>query len=799
MPMSDRIPSARRLALSFSSLAAIVVAQPAFAQSTAATDQAQPNAADTQGGIEDILVTAQFRGQNLQDTPLAITAVSGETLEARSQTQITEIASFAPNVNLTSANSSFGSAVQAYIRGIGQQDSSAALEPGVGIYIDDIYYGATFGAVFDLSDLERVEVLRGPQGTLAGKNSVGGAIKLFSQKPDGAGGGYIEATGGSFTRIDVRAGANFTLADGLYARVSAITKHRQGYLKRLDFGCVNPTGGLPASPTSGEGCEIGTEGGQDLTAARLALRYAPEGSPLEINLIGDITEDSSESTPLKLISANSPAVRSYDAANPFGGVPLDGRFLTGAESYTNYATYRNGGNYTALGFLPYQVAPGSFVTEPQSSVRSWGLSGTIDYDLGGGFALKSITAYRSADGTSSADLDSSPLDAELIVQRLVHEQFTQEVRLSGAVGDFADFTVGGYYYRGDDLIQNHIEIPGNILDFLSYDPVETTSKSVFAHAEFHLTDTLNIVAGLRYTDDKKTYTFSRRNTDGTIPAGIPFNVNFLLAGLEGQSATYTGDRLDYRIGANFHVTPDVMVYAQVSTGFKGGGVNPRPFNPGQVRTFGPEKLTAYEAGIKADLFDRRVRLNTAVFYNDYQDIQVTLLACPDAPCASPANAGNADVKGVEAELTIEPVDGLTIDGTLGYIDFEYTYINPATGIALSAVTPFTNEWQLSGGIQYVADLGTSGKIIPRLDWAYQSEFFYNADNSPGSLVEGRSLFNARITYETEDRDWSLSAGVTNLFDKFYYATKFDNSNLFGVVQGVPGRPREWSLTLKRRF
>src|SRR5690606_4250379 len=236
-----------------------------------------------QAGADEIIVTAQFRTQRLQDTPIAITAVSGDLLEARSQTSIVDIGNFAPNVNLSQAAAIQGNAISAFIRGIGQEDASFALEPGVGIYIDDIYYGTTFGAVMDLTDLDRVEVLRGPQGTLAGKNSLGGAIKLFSRKPDGSDDGYVEATYGAYDRVELRGSAGFTVADGLYARFSGVASRRDGFFKELDYGCVNPGDGIPATTTDKD-CVIGRAGGHELFGLRGAIRYAPAGSPIEINV-----------------------------------------------------------------------------------------------------------------------------------------------------------------------------------------------------------------------------------------------------------------------------------------------------------------------------------------------------------------------------------------------------------------------------------------------------------------------------------------------------------------------------------
>jgi iron complex outermembrane receptor protein len=253
-------------------LAACGAAFPALAQTESAGEE------DTGGN--EIVVTAQFREQNLQDTPIAITAVDAETLEARGQTTVTDLADYAPNVALEPASGIQGNSIAAFIRGVGQSDASFALEPGVGIYIDDIYYGTTFGAVMDLTDLERVEVLRGPQGTLAGKNSVGGAIKLYTKEPDGAGDGFVEATYGSFDRLDLRASAGFALTDELFARVSGVSKTSDGYMKRLDYGCVHPDSGIPMTGAGDDDCELGTEGGRDLQAVRLALRYAPVEAPL---------------------------------------------------------------------------------------------------------------------------------------------------------------------------------------------------------------------------------------------------------------------------------------------------------------------------------------------------------------------------------------------------------------------------------------------------------------------------------------------------------------------------------------
>jgi iron complex outermembrane receptor protein len=773
-----------------------LLAGPGWAQSSDSQAPA-PAANDT----PEIVVTAQFRSQRLQDTPIAITAVTAATLEARGQTSVVDIGAYSPNVNLSQATAINNNAVSAFIRGVGQDNSGFAFEPGVGIYIDDVYYGTTFGANLDLTDLDRVEVLRGPQGTLSGKNSVGGAIKLFSKKPDGDEGGFLEGTYGRFNRIDIRGSADFKLGDGWFVRVSGVAKKVGGYFTELDFGCANPGQGLPAQPNS-KNCVIGHEGGTDQKALRLALRYAPAGSRLTVDLVGDINDDTSQPVADKLVYADNPAIRSYVASDATAGVPFDSRFITGAHSYTSYATFNSGGNYTALGFLPTQVVPGSFNPGRVNTARNYGGSAVVNYELADNFSLTSITAWRRASGETSIDVDGSPLAIIVEDLKLRHEQFTEEVRATGKVGTLIDYTVGGFYYDAHDRQYEHIQIPTVLFDFLTNDPVSNKSESAFAHVEFHPVEGLNVIGGVRYTHDEKTYTFSRRNIDGTLPSGIPLTTNFIIAGLDGLSGTYKGNHVDYRIGVNYRWNTSLMTYAQVATGFKGGGVNPTPYVADQIVPFGPEKLTSYEVGFKSDLFDRALRIDGDVFYNIYRNLQEQLYYCPQSTsttCALETNGGNAHVKGAELEVTVRPVRALTINGSLGYLDFNYTNVNALTGITKDMKAPFTNKWQASGGVEYAIDLGGKGSLTPRFDVAYQSSFYYNSVNNPYNLVAGRAVSNGRITYESPNKSWMLAASVTNLFNKFYATGINENIVNYGVVTQSIGRPREWSVTIRRRF
>jgi iron complex outermembrane receptor protein len=317
------------------------------------------------------------------------------------------------------------------------------------------------------------------------------------------------------------------------------------------------------------------------------------------------------------------------------------------------------------------------------------------------------------------------------------------------------------------------------------------------HTVWHLTDQLNATLGARYTDEEKSYTFSRRNLDGT--------PNAVLGSLNGLTGTYEGNRTDYRGGLDYQWTSDLMTYAQVSTGFKGGGINPRPFFASQVQPFGPETLKAYEIGVKSDLFDRTLRLNLSAFFNEYKDIQLTRLTPP--PIAQPINAGDADVKGVEIEATLRPIDGLTIDASGSWLDFKYTRINPvaipsasrfAPGVVpVLGVSPNTPEWKGALGIQYEFAAGTSATITPRIDGIYQGNMFGNFGNSPLNEVESYTIVNTRLTWRSGG-SWEAALAVTNLTNEEYFLNLQDFSAA-GVVTGQPGRPREWAVSVKRNF
>ncbi|MCW2393597.1 MULTISPECIES: TonB-dependent receptor [unclassified Sphingobium] len=827
-----------------SSAIALISSTNAFAQDAA------PQAGNTQAASDgDIIVTAQFREQNLQDTPIAITAVNSAMLEARSQTDISQVANQAPSVTLKPQGAAYGPALGANIRGVGQFDFNPALEPGVGFYVDDVYYATLTGSILDLLDLDRVEVLRGPQGTLAGRNSIGGAVKLYSQKPEGTNSGYVAAAYGSRNRIDLRGSADFNIAPGIDMRLAGVAKKQEGYVTRLDYGCVypaggtatlpttaplnggslmNPVGGIPAR-TSRADCVLGKEGEVNYIAARGQLRLRPSET-IDINIIGDYTDDDRQAAGSVLLartypngglaSPNFPLAPNppYTTGTPPSGavprdiqpfaavVPYDTRFVCGP--YCNYATY----DMPADG--PYRASSGN----GRVRFKGWGVSGQIDWEIAPNLQINSITAYREYESNFSNDNDVSPLAHSLGYGPLTFRFFSQELRLNGSINDQIDFTLGGYYSDQKSVYTSFQDLRSSALQFQQSDPVNADSKAAFAHISWNPVDALTLTGGIRYTEEAKTYTYVRQRpyldpTSVTANGVLPLN---------GTVGNYSGNRVDYRANVQYAFSNDVMAYAQFSTGFKGGGVNPRPFFVQQALSFGPETLNAYEIGLKTDLFDRVLRFNVAAFLSKYKDIQLSLGNCTaitgagfGAPCALPVNAGDADIKGVEVEVTLRPTEGMSIDGALSYIDFEYkkfgTYTAGTSTVSVGGPTnlsgpqfgdyaPYTPEWKWSLGVQYKIDLGTAGSLTPRVDGSYQSKVYTVSANRSSNRIDAYGVANARLTWRNADEDLDVSFEVTNLFDEYYLLTIYDQTvGSQGYSNGQPGRPREWAVSVKKKF
>jgi iron complex outermembrane receptor protein len=779
-----------------------------------ASGPAQAQGKSDAGSVETVTVTAQFRKENLQETPLAITALTGAMLEARSETSLEDVAAQAPNVILQPSPAAYGNSMRAQIRGVGQTDFDPAVDPGVGIYIDDVYFPTLTGSNFALLDLDRVEILRGPQGTLSGMNSLGGSVKLFSQKAAGTNDGYVEATYGNYKHIEVRASGDFSLIpDKLFLRLSGVSKKTDGYVQLVDYSCSHPndpyviSGAIPRGNFS-SGCQTGTEGGVDYTAVRASARWLAS-SAVEVNWITDATQENDGTT------ANTLLGTFPTQSLTFQGVPYDNRFVP-KNPYVNYANFLDPGlTYQAINVSGAPGAPnGPWAVNGNNTLDSWGTSVTVDWRIADKLSLKSITSYRRYTSGFGDDNSDSPVALVLEQGEFKNRQYSEELRLSGEVADFVDYTLGGIYFNQLTYYQSREDNPfvpygtptQPTFDFEQNDPTRTKTHAAFLNATWHLTHALSLNTGVRYTKENKTYTFERLNIDGVTayqPLSNPANP------LNGKAGLFDGSHVDYRVDLDYQWTPGLMTYVEWSTGFKGGGITPRPYFPQQVISFAPETLKSYEAGLKSQWLDNRVRANFAVFDEYYYGYQAfaTPQTCVDAngallppqysnPCGEYQNVADAKGKGAEAELEFHPIEGLLINASYSYLDFKFTRsLSPAIPVGESA--PQIGKTRASVGVQYETHLGPYGTLTPRIDASYTPGSCGNITCDADVQNIAYTLANGRLTYWSPKREWSLALQVTNATNKLYYITKTNTGA--GYLDGQIGQPRMWAITLRKEF
>jgi len=837
----------KALALGSVSLATLIASQPAMAQVLTEAEESEVAAEAPEAGIGDIVVTATRQPTNLQDTPIAITAVTAEALEERGITNIGELTSVVPNAQFRRVQGAFGPGVSAFIRGLGSGDTGLAGEPAVAFYIDDVYYPVLLGANFDLLDISHIEVLRGPQGTLFGRNSLAGAINIVGTQPQtGEASAYVEATVGSFDRRDIRAGFNVPLGATAALMVSGSSKQRTGYQEQLDFTCemnrrgtpqlagtFPVTGPLQGNATNGspDDCVIGHFGGEDVQALRGSILW--EATPeLSLTITGDYIRDQSENAADYVVDIDpnraSSNMRSQAA---YFGVTIDSRFSTG-DPYSTYVTYTD--QIAAGTLIPGNTyyngtgTRGGYVLPDQNDLTNWGVAGKLNWDIGSGIDLTAVLAHRQLDEIHTFDTDGIPLVVEHVINDIVNTYTHAELRLAGT-SELIDW-VGGLFYFDAKGVQNASLIQaatgGQRSIFTTYEPV---SKAVFANATIRpFGERLGIVLGARYADDEKEVNFS--NVADFSASDPTTDIIF--------AVTPADKKFSWKAGLNYQLNNDMLFYASASTGYSLPTYNPRPLQKTQVaQTDGNENI-AYEIGAKLDLLDRMLRINLAAFYTDFTNRPTTiggaeaLLGPNDQPvtgnqqleglpggpegstrCSTvtvPAGTGitclgrtyyintPATVRGFELEYVLNPLDGLVINGSVGYSRFISPDIE-ARAVNRRQSNPF---WTANAGIQYeLAAEPLGGTLTPRFDWTYESSQIVSGTSTKyNDLLPAHSLFNGRLTYANDEYDFTVALGVTNLFDDFYYRNVFDYQGLgYPQTDAQPAPPREWYLTVGKRF
>ena len=780
---------------------------------------AQVGAADatqsTDDALHEVIVTARRTSENLQQTPISITALTAEDIAQRGLNNVLDVAAGAPSLTLMPGGNYSGKSALAYIRGVGQDQFTYAFEPGVGFYVDDVYYGTVYGSIFNLADISGVQVLRGPQGTLFGKNNEGGAILLYTPEPKGDNSGSAEVGYGSYHREFFKGSFDVPLiADRLALRVSGASNTMDGYVNRIDFACANPGAAGNLKPaTSTPGCVVGTEGGVNEASLRAALKWTVSDD-LTVVLRGEIFNDRSEAGAENVLVQNpaQPGSQTADynqyVALPLYGLPISSpRFVTG-NPFTSYSSYTNPGT--------------GYTVQPINHELFRSLSGTLDWSTPVGVHVKNIVAFQKFH-SEFANTDGTPLPTYLEDNVLDHRQFSEEFQVSGKLfADRLEWIAGAYYYTSFGVYGGHIELPTQEivgpgilsfapdgeygLNFNINDPTREHTTSGFLHGVYHLTRDLGLEVGARYSTEEKEQVFNHTYTL-TVPTNdlFPAGTSVYSPGAGGSTSL---SRIDPKIALQYQWTPDIMTYAQYSTGYKSGGINPKPVLETDIQPFRPEHLTAYEVGLKSEWFNHHLMINTDAYLSDYRDLQLSeFLPPPEGDGGTiVVNTGHARIEGLELDLQARPAVGLSVDGSLTYLNYRTLSLGAAAGQVggptLTTRPPYVPRWKGSLGAQYTHGLGAAGSLMGRVDWSYQSLVYFDLANTAAGAQAGYGLLNARVQWDDADGKWSAALEVRNAADKLYYAFKTPTLNgdgsLFNVV-GNPGLPRTEFFTLSRKF
>ena len=750
-----------------------------------------------------IVVTARRREESLQDTPIAISAFSAEALEERQIQTTQDLERIAPSLQMKPAGQLSGNTAAAvvFIRGVGQLDPTAAVDPGVGIYIDEVYVGRSVGGTIEFGDVAGVEVLRGPQGTLFGRNTIGGAILVRTREPEiGQLSGRARFRVGSDDLFEGFAAVNVPLSDTAAARVSAGFRKRDGYVIRAF-----------------DGLDLGNE---DVIILNGALRWEP-APRFSLSLRADYTERNENGAPFVFAGMNEtapvPAIVSVAAGCPGATIPFaplvpgDPRFGAPFVPMTDDARCAN--DFQALGnFVNGGTAP---VT---STSEVWGMSGTARYEVTDDLTFKSITAYRSTKSRGIRDADNTPFTILTTDVGAESEQFSQEVQLQYESG-IARGIVGAYYYDEDTLERASVPLAfppsppviGSLLAGgpgsrdLQFSDLETRSWAVFGEVTVEATDGLELTGGLRYTEDRKTYQGTVMNLfPATLPDPDPLPTTAIPDG--GPLFIYPTENrekfsaLTGSASIRYEFTDWLNAYLSYSRSFKSGGFNTR-YNappPGFVPVpFDEETVDSYEVGAKMDFGD--ARLNLAAFQADYTDIQ---LVFRQGVVPLLFNAGEARIRGFEAEFSYNPFGGLNFDAAISLLDDEIRTITPVPGATATVAPgddlPLTPSLQGNFAIGYEFDLNDRFTLTPRFGGSYTSHVVFITGSVPEIEQDGFFVADASLRLGVDDR-WSLTAGVINLFDKEYLIQGNASLGTLGYAEKIYARPRSWYLQLAAEF
>ena len=776
---------------------------------------AQDNAPSTTATLmEEIVVSARGIEEGLQDAPIAVSAFTGETLDYRGVDSLDQIERFVPSLTLQN-NPSFGGASNSaaiYLRGVGQKEFLPTTEPGVGLYVDGVYVARSVGAILDIIDIDRLEVLRGPQGTLFGRNTIGGAISIATRKPQPGGdfGGSLAAAAGTDSLVHLRGTVHVPVNERVALRASVASMTQDGYVDRAD------------------GIDLGND---DTIAGRVSLAFQPNDDFASLITV-DMTRDRENGPAMELLGIDftdlsqlqgvvlappppmafihNVTTAAMGPGQPCAATDPAGNGITSNPASPNcYDSRYIGADKSNEGTAP-----------AYSETDVFGLSATLDYNLSENLAIKSITAYRELDSDFARDGDHSPHRIAQFEDTLEQDQFTQELQLLGTY-DRMNWILGLYYFSEDGDNVNTLDF--TVSNFRSGGAFDNTSWAAFAQATYDMTDRLHLTLGARYTDEDKAFTPDQiiynnyfAGFSNLVPPGNPLaalDAPFLQAGsriLPLLEKEISISEFTPMANLAFDLSDKVMLYATYSEGFKSGGFTQRVFPPivagftappgtpdlDLIPTYEPEFVDVLEAGFKMDLLDGQLRFNGAFFKTNYEELQVQVFNSV-APVTQ--NIGEASIEGFELELSASPAEGWFIEGSLSLLNAEYDTIDTAnTLIFESNEFERVPETTASLGLSKEFSLSNAGTFLLRADWSYRSETFNDAYNTPLLETDSYSLIDASARWTNRDGDWTVIVSGTNLSDEEYLVTGVYGT-AFQSLEGVYNRGRQWRVEVRKQF
>lgn len=784
---------------------------PAGLLTSAALCLASPIAySQTEGILQEITVTAQKREQSVQDVGISITAYSGEQLRELGIEDSNDIAAKTPGVHLSGNNG--GQKTLFTIRGVTQNDFNDHTEAPVAVYVDDTYVAFGQGQVFGVFDLDRVEVLKGPQGTLFGRNATGGLVHYVSRRPTQEAVGYVDTTFGSFDQVRVESAFGGPLSDSISGRVAVLY---QKFDPIIDNDYPNRAVTLNGTPIPSDSAGTFDE---DTLGARVQLQFGTD-KDRNFLLIGSYARTEQNTSPF----LEFPTVPIFDnAANHVGTIAAgpnetreaispDGTAINHPLSFDADLVRPAGGNLYGPSCTEQNRRDLScsmdFAFEDLNTTRTRGLTGKLTWGFGG-VTLTSVTDYKDFRKFQAIPADGGPATTVNAMFDAEATTWTQELRLNGQSDRMRWVT--GLYYLNIDLWSNFslpaepnslfLPLVGVPWEDAALTKLKTKSTSLFGQVEFDLTESLTLIGGLRAIREQKDFTgeetFFLNTNSFALDTQIPlFNVQPRTSHKQSDNLWSGKVQLDWRPAEN------LLIYGGVNRGVKAGGFNaPATFGsgfPAEDIPYGEEVLLAYETGFKWDqLFGGTTRFNGSFYYYDYQDYQGFFFT----QVTGFVRNVDGKYKGLELELATTPVAGLDLLVNVAYLDAQIYDIQLGPGIFKDSRPSFAPETQMAALARYEFPMQLwGGRVSAQISGNYASSFFDNIRNFAASKMPSYVLANARVGWSDADDRWQVHAFVNNLADKHYYTIGYDLSNATGSNSLVPGKPRWYGVGLRYNF